>query len=121
MPKNDDKPKIRPLTGTIYDLVRHDSARQLAAGILTVGRALSGQVKTENRLPERKILTPADLGLAIRQSRQSSRLSQQELADLAGVGRRFLSELENGKQSLEFGKVLSVATAAGIDLIAKRR
>ena len=68
-----------------------------------------------------KISTPADLGFIIRQSREKKSLSQQQLADLAGVGRRFLSELENGKQSLEFGKVIQVSNSLGIDLFAKHR
>jgi y4mF family transcriptional regulator len=49
------------------------------------------------------------------------RLSQQQFADLAGVGRRFISELENGKPTLELGLVLQVCKAAGIDVVAKRR
>jgi y4mF family transcriptional regulator len=67
------------------------------------------------------ITTPADLGKIIYDARKKQGFTQQQFADLAGVGRRFLSELENGKQSLEFGKVLVVAAAAGIDLVAKKR
>jgi len=67
------------------------------------------------------IASPADLGRLVRKVRESRRLSQQEFADLAGVGRRFLSELENGKPTLELGKVLKVANAAGIALLARER
>jgi len=49
------------------------------------------------------------------------RLSQQQFADLAGVGRRFVSELENGKTTLEFDRVLQACKAAGVDVIARRR
>lgn len=62
-----------------------------------------------------------DLGRMVRRLREGRKLSQQEFADLAGVGRRFLSELENGKPTLEFGKVLQVAQAAGISLFARGR
>ncbi|PWE53683.1 hypothetical protein DEM27_24395 [Metarhizobium album] len=62
-----------------------------------------------------------DLGHMVRRSRELRKLSQQEFADLAGVGRRFVSELENGKPTLEFAKVLQVARAAGISLIARDR
>lgn len=65
--------------------------------------------------------SPADLGRLVRKVREGRRLSQQEFADLAGVGRRFLSELENGKPTLELGKVLKVANAAGITLLARER
>ncbi|WP_211413303.1 helix-turn-helix domain-containing protein [Agrobacterium tumefaciens] len=62
-----------------------------------------------------------DLGRMVRRRRQRRKQSQQEFADLAGVGRRFLSELENGKPTLEFEKVLQVARAAGISLFARDR
>jgi len=61
------------------------------------------------------------LGQMIRRVRESRKLTQQEFADLAGVGRRFLSEIENGKATAEFGKVLQVARSAGIDIFAKAR
>jgi y4mF family transcriptional regulator len=59
------------------------------------------------------------LGAVIRRAREERGLSQLKLADLAGVGRRFVSELENGKSSLEFDKVLQVAAAAGVSLTAR--
>jgi y4mF family transcriptional regulator len=68
-----------------------------------------------------KIATPNDLGKILKTARVAAGLNQEQLADIAGVGRRFISELENGKPSLEFGKVLQVATALGIDLIVQAR
>jgi len=62
-----------------------------------------------------------DLGQLVREAREQRKLSQQAFADLVGVGRRFVSELENGKATLEFDKVLQVASATGIDLLARRR
>ena len=58
------------------------------------------------------------IGALVRAYREAHGLSQQRFADAAGVGRRFLSELENGKPSLEFDKVLDVARAAGIEIFA---
>lgn len=83
--------------------------------------SLSALAQAPNIKATQTISTPRDLGNLIRKVREANGVSQQQLADLAGVGRRFLSELENGKHSLEFGKVLSVASAAGIDLLANRR
>lgn len=71
--------------------------------------------------PPSVIATSGDLGQLVRQMREQRKMSQQDFADLAGVGRRFLSELENGKTTLEFDKVLRVAGAAGIDLVAMPR
>ena len=67
------------------------------------------------------VLSSADLGRMVHDARRTMGLSEQIFADLAGVGRRFLREVESGKQTLEFGKVLAVCSAAGIDLIARRR
>jgi len=62
-----------------------------------------------------------DIGRLIREERKGRKLSQQAFADLVGVGRRFISELENGKPTLEFNRVIEVAASCGIDLFAQRR
>ena len=67
------------------------------------------------------IATPADLGAIVKAVRKRRKMSQAEFADLAGVGRRFLSEFEAGKATLEIGKVLLALTAAGVDLVAQER
>jgi y4mF family transcriptional regulator len=67
------------------------------------------------------IASARDLGRLIRAEREKRNLSQQAFADLVGVGRRFISELENGKTTLEFDKVLQVASASGMDVLARRR
>lgn len=72
-----------------------------------------------SELPNIEIDTPEDLGLLIRKARERRNQSQQNFADLAGVGRRFVSELENGKATLELGKVLKVMRAAGISIFAR--
>ena len=58
----------------------------------------------------------ADIGAAIASTRKRSKIRQQDLADLAGVSCRFLSDLENGKESVELGKALRVLSALGLDL-----
>ena len=67
------------------------------------------------------IQTPGDLGEIIRQTRKSLGLTQAELAGLSGVGITFLSNIENGKETAEIGKVLVVANTLGLDLFAARR
>jgi y4mF family transcriptional regulator len=67
------------------------------------------------------ISSVSDLGTLIRRSRKGMKLTQAEFADHAGVGRRFVSELESGKGSLEIEKVLACASAAGIDITARSR
>jgi y4mF family transcriptional regulator len=58
-----------------------------------------------------------DIGAAVKKARKTKGLTQQQFADLAGVGRRFLSELEAGKPTCEIGRVLKVAAAAGLHLM----
>ncbi|MER9306236.1 helix-turn-helix transcriptional regulator [Mesorhizobium sp. M0293] len=86
---------------------------------VTLSRMLGPDAQAESELTI--IASPPDLGRLVRAAREQRRFSQQEFADLAGVGRRFLSELENGKPTLELGKVLKVTNAAGIVLFARER
>ena len=62
-----------------------------------------------------------DIGARVAQMRKAKGYSQQSFADLAGVGRRFVSELESGKPTAEIGKILQVLTALGLDLELKAR
>lgn len=68
--------------------------------------------------------TVRDLGAAVRRARRAAGLSQQALADRAGVSRQWLSRLESGKgPAAEMGKVLDVLAALGlaVDLVAAPR
>jgi len=57
------------------------------------------------------------LGKAIRRQRKSMGLTQLDAAGLCGVGERFLSELERGKQSASLGKALQVIRRLGLRVI----
>jgi y4mF family transcriptional regulator len=54
-----------------------------------------------------------DLVLFVKEKRKSARLTQLELAEKAGVGLRFVRELEQGKQSLRMDKVNQVLQLFG--------
>lgn len=58
----------------------------------------------------------AELGLALRRARKRLGLTQAELALAAGVGVRFLVELEHGKPSVRMALVLRVIDALGGEL-----
>ena len=68
-----------------------------------------------------QIRTPAGLGELLRSFRKSRRLSQVDAAALAGVGPRFLSELERGKATAEVGLVLQVLDRFGLTLVVTQR
>ena len=59
------------------------------------------------------INTPAALGAAVHDARKRLGLTQPQLALAAGVGVRFVVELEAGKPSVRLEKVLSVLNALG--------
>jgi len=63
-----------------------------------------------------RVATTQELGARTRKRRQDLGLTQQDVADAAGTGRRFVSELEAGKPTLEIGKILDVCQALGLDL-----
>lgn len=63
------------------------------------------------------IVTVEQLGAAVRAARARKGLSQQAVASAAGVGRRFIVELEGGKVTSEVGRVFAVCQAVGLVLI----
>jgi DNA-binding XRE family transcriptional regulator len=56
------------------------------------------------------------LGSLVRRQRRVMGISQGELAGRAGVGRRYLSDLENGKTSVQAGPLLKVCASARLCL-----
>jgi len=81
----------------------------------------SGFVVAASKNTAKSVSSVGDLGKIVQQKRKNMGLSQQQLADTTGVGRRFISELESGKPTLEFGRVLRVCQSIGIDLTAVAR
>lgn len=61
-------------------------------------------------------MTPHDLGCRIRAERRRLGLRQDQFAGSAGVGLRFLVDLERGKPTVRLDKVLDVLQALGLTL-----
>lgn len=59
-------------------------------------------------------MTAEEFGNAIRAARKSQGLRQDQLAGAAGVGVRFIVDLEGGKATTHLGKALAVAAALGL-------
>ena len=68
-----------------------------------------------------KIKNAEDLGRVVREARKAQELSQDDLAGMAGTGRRFIVDLEKGKETVQFGKVLRVLTTLGVSVAAIRK
>lgn len=62
------------------------------------------------------IHTTSDLGSALRQARKARNLRLEDVALTAGVGIRFISELERGKTTARLAETLRVAAALGVNL-----
>jgi y4mF family transcriptional regulator len=56
------------------------------------------------------------LGLIVHHERKAQKLRQAELAAAAGVGIRFIVDLEGGKPTLQLEKVLHVLATLGCDV-----
>lgn len=52
----------------------------------------------------------------VRERRKELHLTQSELAMASGTGVRFISDLENGKETLRLDKTLEVMGALGIEI-----
>ena len=62
------------------------------------------------------IRSVSDLGEVARGARTRAGVDQATAAGLAGVGPRFLSELERGKETVRLGLVLQVLDRLGLEL-----
>jgi transcriptional regulator with XRE-family HTH domain len=60
------------------------------------------------------IANPAELGAALRAARRARGLRLEDAALGAGVGVRFLSELERGKPTARLAETLRVAVSLGL-------
>jgi y4mF family transcriptional regulator len=65
--------------------------------------------------------TIKEIGLLVKEKRKKLLLTQKEVAGLCNTGVRFLSDLENGKPTLEIEKVLNVIRALGLQVNISNR
>jgi transcriptional regulator with XRE-family HTH domain len=59
----------------------------------------------------------ADLGLALRATRKGSKVRLDDLADIAGVSKQFVSDVERGKQTVQLGLALRLLAEMGLNLM----
>ncbi len=57
-----------------------------------------------------------ELGEFVAKVRKEQGVTQLQLAQAASVGRRFVVELENGKETIQTGKLLKVLETLGVDV-----
>jgi HTH-type transcriptional regulator/antitoxin HipB len=61
-------------------------------------------------------MTTKTIGALMKKRRKELGMNQSELALVSGTGVRFISDLENGKETCELGKTLSVLGNLGLEL-----
>ena len=61
-----------------------------------------------------RVYTPESLGAAIRHYRTEAGLSQAQLAEIAGLNRTYLSNLESGKETEQIRRILRVLRQLGV-------
>lgn len=71
--------------------------------------------KSRTPLPDR-VSQKGVLAAVVAARREELSLRQAELAELAGVGPRFVNDLEAGKETVRLDKVLAVLGALGLHL-----
>ncbi len=57
-----------------------------------------------------------EVGALVRQRRKALRIDQQTVADLAGVSRKLVSDIERGKPTVRMDGLLTVLGAVGLTL-----
>ena len=67
------------------------------------------------------VRSAADIGAEIRKRRKELGYTQAFLADFAGVSTSFLSELENGKETIQINKLMMVISLLGMDFAITKR
>ena len=65
--------------------------------------------------------TPTEFGQLLRATRRALSLAQEDVADVVGVNRRVISELERGKGTVRLEIALEAARALGLDVELRPR
>ncbi|OAI12794.1 transcriptional regulator [Methylomonas koyamae] len=76
---------------------------------------------TNPKPPLGNIQNAMDLGKMVASQRKAQGLTQSDLAGLAQTGTRFISDLENGKGTLQFDKVMHILNLLGLDVVIMDR
>ena len=63
-----------------------------------------------------KVNSAYDFGKAIKEKRKKLGYTQKYICDVSGISASYISDLENGKATIELGKAIRLANLLGIDL-----
>jgi HTH-type transcriptional regulator / antitoxin HipB len=74
------------------------------------------KTKADHTATYGKVTTAGDIGRIIRAKRNETGVRQEVAAGMSEVGTKFLSQLENGKETAELGKTLRVLRKLGLNV-----
>lgn len=116
-----DAPLVeRAVHGLLSD-ARHDPKKEFFEISLCRAKACIETVVHNKLISDipvgRRIESAVDFGRCIREARQRMGITQDELARMAGCGRRLVSEVERGKATAQFCLVLTLARCVGVSII----
>ena len=66
------------------------------------------------RFGEVGMLSMKDIAVLVRNARKEQKATQVELAQFANVGTRFVRDVEDGKESVQFDKLMRVLSTLGL-------
>ena len=62
------------------------------------------------------MLSMKDIAAQVRNARKEQKATQVELAQFANVGTRFVRDVEDGKESVQFDKLMRVLSTLGLKM-----
>ena len=68
-----------------------------------------------------KVTDSSSFGTAIRNKRKKLGYTQKYISEFTGISVSFLSDLENGKKTIELDKALKIANLLGLDVEMNER
>jgi y4mF family transcriptional regulator len=81
--------------------------------LVSPGRPL--HISRSGNITSHTVSDPSALGRIVRETRRALGFTQPKLALSAGVGVRFLVDIEKGKPTAQIGKIMRVLAALGIE------
>ena len=68
-----------------------------------------------------KVYDTKEFGEMIKRRRKNLGYTQKYLSEFTGYSASFISDLENGKTTIELGRALKIANLLGLDLLLEER
>lgn len=66
------------------------------------------------------MISMKDIAVLVRNVRREQKATQIELAQFANVGTRFVRDVEDGKESVQFDKLMRVLSTLGLNVEVRR-